>query len=374
MNTEIFETFWAITDDALQRCMAQIRAQSPEQMDQLRAMYCNEELERLHGRVLTDAAVPVARHGGGNGTGGAVAVIHIHGPITQRNSLMSMIFGGTSTLGISAALRQALADPDVGSILLDIDSPGGTVSGVPELAAEILAARGSKSIVAVANSFAASAAYWIASAADEIVVTPSGEVGSIGVVAVHMEQSRRLEKEGITPTIMRAPANKFGGNPFEPLSEETRDHIQSQVDEFHAMFVAAVAKGRGVGVGQVRGGFGQGRVVLAKEAVKLGMADRVATIEQTVARMMGGRRGGMRAVASPPGPLSRGEGEHGGIAISDNLSHSDGTGGAPSNDAAKEEPPETKFEASKETPSDSVGLDLRQRRHRAHARGLPAAG
>ncbi|MCC7371633.1 MAG: S49 family peptidase, partial [Chloroflexi bacterium] len=137
----------------------------------------------------------------------------------------------------------------------------------------------------------ASAAYWIASSADEIVVTPSGEVGSIGVFTAHEDISAALEAEGVTVTLISAGKYKTEGNPFEPLSEEARGAIQARVDDYYSMFVRAVARGRGVKPADVRGGFGQGRVVGADEAVRLGMADRVGTMAQTVERLAG-RRGG----------------------------------------------------------------------------------
>ena len=112
---------------------------------------------------------------------GSVAVLPLYGTISQRMGMMESMSGGTSAEAFGKYFRAAVADPDVGSIVIDIDSPGGSVYGIEELASEILDARGEKQIVAVANSLAASAAYWIGSAAHEFVVTPSGEVGSIGV-------------------------------------------------------------------------------------------------------------------------------------------------------------------------------------------------
>lgn len=239
-----------------------------------------------------DAAT--ARRGLTNG----VAVIPIMGTIMPRANLMSEYSGGTSVQGLTKQLRAALADPEVGSILLDIDSPGGQVSNVPELAAEILASRGDKPIVAVANTLAASAAYWLAASADEIVVSPSAEVGSIGVLAMHEDVSGMLEREGVKVNFIHAGKYKVEGNPYEPLTDEARGAIQSRVDDYYEMFVSAVAKGRGVTPAAVRGGFGEGRVVGAKEAVRLGMADRVATLDETIARLQNGRRRSSKTGAS----------------------------------------------------------------------------
>jgi signal peptide peptidase SppA len=180
------------------------------------------------------------------------------------------------------AFRSALADDTVGTIVLDIDSPGGTVTGVPELAAEILAARGTKPVIAVANSMAASAAYWIASAADKIVVTPSGDVGSIGVYTTHQDVSAAMEKEGVKVTYIQAGKYKTDGNPYTPPSEEFLENTQKDVNTFYQMFLNAVAAGRGISAETVAETFGQGRMVMAQDAVACGMADEIATLEQVV--------------------------------------------------------------------------------------------
>lgn len=234
---------------------------------------------------------------------GAVAVIPVYGTIVQRVDLFTEMSGGTSTERLSATFAQAVADPSVGSILLRIDSPGGGVYGVAEVADQIFKARGKKPIVAVADSMAASAAYWIASAADEIVVTPGGEVGSIGVFAAHEDISRHLDAEGVGVTLISAGKYKVEGSPFEPLGEEARAAMQSRVNDYYSLFVRAVAKGRGVSVDDVRGGFGEGRVVGAQQAVKFGMADRVDTYDATVARLArgGARPSGQRADGDAPG-------------------------------------------------------------------------
>jgi len=231
------------------------------------------------------------------GTNG-VAIIPITGTIMPRANLMSEYSGGTSVQSLTKQLRAALNDPEVGSILLDIDSPGGQVSNVPELAAEILASRGDKPIVAVANTLAASAAYWLAASADEIVVSPSAEVGSIGVLAMHQDVSQALEREGVVVNFIHAGKYKVEGNPYQPLDDEARGAIQARVDDYYDMFINAVAKGRGVKASDVRGGFGEGRVVGAKEAVRLGMADRVATLDETIARLQNGRRRSSKTGAS----------------------------------------------------------------------------
>ncbi len=210
----------------------------------------------------------------------AVAVIPLMGPLYNRSS-----WGG-GMAAFRAKLAAAVANPDVGAIVLDIDSPGGTVAGTPETAAAVRAAAGVKPTTAVVDSLAASAAYWIASQAGSIVVSPSAEVGSIGCLVVHMDLSAMLEAEGVKTTIIRSVPAKAEGNPFEPLSEEALANIQGEVDATHADFVRAVASGRKTSMSNVNDTFGKGRVVGAAKAVNLGMADRVGTM----ADVLGGMR------------------------------------------------------------------------------------
>jgi signal peptide peptidase SppA len=221
---------------------------------------------------------------------GTVAIVPVFGVIARRMNVISASSGGTSIEQLAGGFRAAQADPQVQAILLDVDSEGGTVYGVPELAAEIFAVRGSKPIVAVANSTMASAAYWIASAADEIVVSPSAEVGSIGVYGIHTDRSKADEQAGVKTTIISAGAYKAEGNPYEPLTDEARAYAQARVDEMYNLFVKDVARGRGVTPAAVREGYGQGRLVGAKQAVALGLADRLGTYDETMTRLAKGWR------------------------------------------------------------------------------------
>jgi signal peptide peptidase SppA len=221
----------------------------------------------------------------------SVAVLPVCGVICQRMDLMSEFSGGCSTERLGKDLDALLKDDEVGAICLDVDSPGGNYAGTPELAEKIFQSRGTKPIVAVANSMAASAAYWIASACDELVVTPSGQVGSIGVLAVHTDRSAANEEEGVKPTYVTYGKYKAEFNPDNPLSDEALAELQSQVDEAGETFVKAVAKQRGCSQTKVREEFGQGRMFAAGEAVKRGMADRVDTLEATIARLAGAREG-----------------------------------------------------------------------------------
>lgn len=230
---------------------------------------------------------------------GAVAVIPIRGVIAHRMSSMEESSGGASTEGIAKMLRAAMADASISTILLDVDSPGGTVTGVAELASELFAMRGKgKKIIAQVNGMAASAAYWLAAQADEIVALPSGMAGSIGVFMAHEDLSKALQQQGINVTLISAGKYKTEGNPFEPLSDEAKAVKQASVDAAYAQFVKDVARGRGVAASEVRGGYGEGRTLSAKDAKAAGLIDRIGTMEDTIGRLVGrAAAGAMRSEA-----------------------------------------------------------------------------
>ena len=214
----------------------------------------------------------------------SVAVLPIYGTITQRADLFVEWSGGTSTDVLGAQLDELIADASVEAIVLDVDSPGGSVYGVEELAMKIHTAGKQKKVVAVANSMAASAAYWLASQATEVVVTPNGEVGSIGVYMMHRDVSRALDTRGEKVTLVSAGERKTAGNPYGPLEGAGLTELQSGVDDYYDKFVRAVARGRNATLSAVRGGYGQGGMMRAEAAVKEGMVDRVGTLEQVLSR------------------------------------------------------------------------------------------
>lgn len=232
-----------------------------------------------------------------------VAVLPLVGTIVPRGNMFSESSGAVSVQRFTNAFRQAMADPDVGHIIIDVDSPGGQVGGVAELADEIYQARGVKPVTAVANHLMASAAYWIGAAAEELVMTPSAQVGSIGVFAIHEDYSQALEKEGISVSLISAGAFKTEGNPYQPLDDEARLAMQKTVDDYYDMFVASVAHSRGVGADSVRNGFGQGRVLTADDAVNEFMVDRVATLDEVVSDSLVNLSNPARALASAEADL-----------------------------------------------------------------------
>lgn len=241
-----------------------------------------ERLEKIDAAAKGSPQVPA----------GGVAVIPVKGMITPRPSLISLLFGGGdgSLSSLISRAKAAAASPDVNSIVLDVDSPGGMADGVPEAAAVLRKIAGEKPVIAVANTTMGSGAYWLASQAHEIVASPSSSVGSIGAYTIHKDMTAALDQMGVKPTIIRAGKYKIENNPYEPLSAEGLDHAQQQVQDTYDLFTADVAKGRGAESPQaVQDGYGEGRMLTAKRAVSAGLADRVATLDQTVSRLASGR-------------------------------------------------------------------------------------
>lgn len=274
----------------------------PEKMAEIMAVLAF----RASGQAFTTEEIQ-ARIGGGEpeaadvSRSGAVAVIPVRGVIAHRMGSMTDTSGGTSCERIARMIDQVAADPNITTIAYDFDTPGGTVPGVQELAARMYALRGVKRQVAMINGLAASAGYWLAAQCDEIVSTPSGSAGSIGVFTVMSDLSEALAKEGVKVDVIRAGKFKFEGNPYEPLSEDGRAFIQARVDDAYAQFVKDVARGRGVSVADVRGGYGEGRALTAPDAKKAGLIDRIGTMEDTLARLVGRRASaGLRADDSGP--------------------------------------------------------------------------
>jgi len=224
---------------------------------------------------------------------GKVAILPVHGLIEQRMSDYGYWFGSFPTEFGEQALDALLANRQVEAIVLDIDSPGGTSYGVEEFADKIYAARQVKPIHALANSMAASAAYWIASAAGgaqgpSFNVTPGGDVGSVGVYSMHADWSKNLEEAGIKVTIAKAGKYKAEFSPYAPLSKEAQDYQQEMVDACYTKFVKAVARNRGVSVKDVRDTFGEGRLVMADAALAAGMVDRIITLGELLEKLSGG--------------------------------------------------------------------------------------
>lgn len=285
-------TPWAIQPEKLEAILAflQLKAEG-KAVDAVK-------LAEIH--AASEVAAARATNVSGSSKG-SVAVLPVYGCIMHRGNMMGDISGpsGTSIDQLTSQFRQALNDPSVSAIVFDFDSPGGTVDGVAELASEILAARGKKKITAVSDCLCASAAYWLASACTDIVVSPSSLTGSIGVYSAHEDDSEYLAKEGVKVTLISYGENKTQGNPYEPLSDSARGNMQAMVNDYGAMFDKAVAKGRKISAAKVSESFGQGLCFTAQQAVKIGMADSVGTLDDVLARY-GVSRGRVSAALDRP--------------------------------------------------------------------------
>lgn len=218
-----------------------------------------------------------------------VAVIEVEGVIAKRMSLFQKISGGVSTYHVQQQFAEAMADRKARAILLNIDSPGGGVDGTAELAEMIHAARGEKPIVAWTDGMMASAAYWIGSAADAIYISgDTADVGSIGVVASHVDFSKYEENLGVKTTEITAGKYKRIASEHEPLSKEGRAYIQEQVDHIYSAFVDAVAKHRGVSAEEVLERMADGRVFIGRRALDAGLVDGVSTFEELIGKLSAG--------------------------------------------------------------------------------------
>ena len=249
-----------------------------------------EEIEaRIHGAVRPEMRIEgfLSNDDAGKEISKKVAIVPLFGTIFPRSNMMTMMSGATSAELFGKDFDKLVADPEIDAIVLDVDSPGGYVSGIEELTDKIYNARGTKPIIAVANHMIASAAFWVASAADEVVASPSSKIGSVGIFAGHADQSKAYEQEGIKITLISAGEHKVEGNPYEPLGDEARAEIQRGVDEVYEKFVSTLARNRGISTEKVNADFGQGRMIEASRAVALGMADRIATLDDVIAEQFG---------------------------------------------------------------------------------------
>jgi signal peptide peptidase SppA len=225
-----------------------------------------------------------------------IAVIPIHGILTNDGPA----YYGSNYPGIADAVEKAVSDPDVKRIILSVDSPGGEVVGLPETASVIARAARVKPVSAIVEGTAASAAYWLASQASDVTLTPSGEVGSVGVRMMHVDMSKMLDTAGYKITELSAGDFKTEWSPYKPLSDAAKDDMQTRLQTSHKDFIAGVAAGRGrrASAAITKSRFGNGRMLSASDALFHGLVDRIQS-----------PRAFMRAAVSGPptgaGPTAR---------------------------------------------------------------------
>ncbi len=227
---------------------------------------------------VVDLALPIPKPATASPTG--IAVIPVYGTLVKRSLGMEAASGLTSYSEIAAMLDVALADPMVSGILLDIDSPGGEASGSFELARRVREVAAVKPVWAVANDAAYSAAYAIAASAQRLYVTETGGVGSIGVIALHVDKSIKDATDGYRYTAITAGAHKNDYSPHEPLSDAAKSELQGEVDRLYAIFTEHVAAMRGLDLDAVRAT--EAGLYFGGNAVRQGLADGVQTLDATL--------------------------------------------------------------------------------------------
>lgn len=216
-----------------------------------------------------------------------VAIIPVQGIIAKKMNLFTKISGGVSTQLLKRDIMTAVVDPQVTSIILDVDSPGGTVDGTEELADTISSARAVKPVIAYTDGMMASAAYWIASASDMIYI--SGEtpvVGSIGVVTAHVDYSAYEEKMGVKTTEIYAGKYKRIASEYSPLSVEGKQYLQDQVDYLYSIFVNKVTSNRPEKMSLPEKGaipWADGKIFTGIQAIAAGLVDGVSTLDRLIA-------------------------------------------------------------------------------------------
>lgn len=265
---------WAIIPDYLERYRAIIDAHMRGERVNL------QELEARLGGPL-----PGPERGGYEVRQG-VALIPMRGPMSQRMNLMADVSGGTSTELLTRDIKTATIDPKVRAIIVLGDTPGGAVAGTPGAAAALFAARGVKPTALLVDEMAASAGYWVGSAADQVLMGSSvSQAGSIGVVHTHRDISKAEDAEGIKTTEIVAGKYKRIASQHGPLTEPGREYLQAQVDHLYSVFVDNIAQYRGKSAEQVLAEMADGRIFIGQQAIDAGLADGFHTLESLVAEM-----------------------------------------------------------------------------------------
>lgn len=261
----ITSTHWAITPEMLATMISIAN----------RTNLSIEALEAMRGERLDNTrTVSVRDH---------VATIPMRGPMHRYADLFSQISGATSYSDLAHDFQVALDNPDVRAIVFDIDSPGGTVNGCAEFARYVYEARGLKPIVAYVSYMGASAAYWIASACDEIVCADTAILGSLGVMMTYTDRSVANEAAGISNIVVVSSGSPLKNE--DPTTASGLAQMQDTVDAIAEVFLANVADFRGVPIETVLADYGQGGVLVGQYAVDAGLADRLGTYESLHAEL-----------------------------------------------------------------------------------------
>ena len=216
---------------------------------------------------------------------GNVAILDLKGDLEKDDSFYSWLYGDTSLLAFQDRVREISGRADIKGVLMNVDSPGGDVFGTPESAALVHELAAKKPVVAFASGQVASAAYWIASAANKIVIGPNTEAGSIGVVGIHVDQSGRDAMMGIKVTEISAGKYKRIASAHEPLSDSGEAYLKEQVNAHYTIFVDEVAKYRGKSQEAVLA-MADGKIYVGQQAVDVGMVDSVDSFDNTLTNLI----------------------------------------------------------------------------------------
>lgn len=220
---------------------------------------------------------------------GNVGVLTIAGPLVPGASWVNKYVGITGYGEIREALVQAAKNPNIGAILLDINSGGGAVSGVTDVVDLIRKVDAEvKPVHTYSDGMIASAAYWTGSSARRVSIGRVTEAGSIGVLTVHKEITKMMQEAGITPTVLRAGEFKALGNPYEKLSDKAKAEMQAQLDQVYRMFVDHVAARRGVSYETADSSMAQGRIFIGDRAVASGLVDEVSNFDTVISKIQRG--------------------------------------------------------------------------------------
>lgn len=214
-----------------------------------------------------------------------VAVIPVRGALINADlsDAFAKFFGITTYPGLQRAFAAAAADKGVKSVLLDVNSPGGSVAGIQDTVDSLQSLRASKPVSTFAGDLMASAGYWLGSSTDHITSTKMSTVGSIGVIGTHIEVSKMLEKEGITPTVLRAGEHKALASQYEPLSDKARAQMQERLDAVYTQFVDHVANARGVSYPVAHSKMANGKEFFGEAALSAGLVDHIGKFHEALA-------------------------------------------------------------------------------------------
>ena len=262
---------WLMTEPALQVMLDIADRVAGDTDTRAQAMHGPKALAGRDAQTIDDARAMTVREG--------VALIPINGPIFRYADMFTAISGGATTDSIAKDFTTALSRPDIRAILFVIDSPGGEATGINELADIIFAARGQKPITAYVEGYGASAAYWIASAADEVVVDDAALIGSIGTVMAVRDPSKQSSRD------LEFVSSQSPNKRPDPTTERGRASLQTIVDSMTDVFVAKVARNRTVSTDTVLSDFGQGGLFVGQQAVTAKLADRLGSEENLIAEL-----------------------------------------------------------------------------------------